>query len=48
MITYFEKQLEEINHSIHSLNQEAFTRLVDEAVDTLEKGHKIREKRADL
>lgn len=41
MITYFEKQLEEINHSIHSLNQEAFTRLVDEAVDTLEKGHKI-------
>lgn len=41
MISYFEKQLEEINHSIHSLDQEAFTRLVDEAVDTLKKGHKI-------
>lgn len=41
MITYFEKQLEEINYSIHSLNQETFTRLVDEAVDTLKRGHKI-------
>lgn len=41
MISYFEKQLEEINHSIHSLDQEAFTRLVDGAVDTLKKGHKI-------
>ncbi len=41
MITYFEKQLEEMNHSIHSLDQEVFARLVDESVSTLEKGHKI-------
>lgn len=41
MITYFEKQLHEIDHSIHSLDQDAFTRLVDEAAGTLEKGHKI-------
>lgn len=41
MIAYFEKQLKEINHSIHSLDQEAFSRLVDEAVDTLKKGHKV-------
>lgn len=41
MITYFEKQLHEIDHSIHSLDQEAFTRLVDEAVGVLGRGHKI-------
>lgn len=41
MIAYFEKQLKEINHSIHSLDQEAFSRLVDEGVDTLKKEHKI-------
>ena len=41
MITYFEKQLHEIEHSIQSLDQKAFTRLVDEAVDALGKGHKI-------
>lgn len=41
MIAYFEKQLKEIDHSIHSLDQVAFSRLVDEAVDTLRKGHKI-------
>lgn len=41
MITYFEKQLEEINHSVHSLNLEVFGQLVNESVDTLKKGHKI-------
>lgn len=41
MITYFEKQLHEIDHSIHSLDQDAFTRLVDETAGTLKKGHKV-------
>ncbi len=41
MITYFEKQLEEINHSIHSLDLEVFHQLLNESVDTLRTGHKI-------
>ncbi len=41
MISYFEKQLAEIDHSIHSLDTEAFEKLVEETVDTLKKGHKI-------
>lgn len=41
MISYFEKQLEEINHSVRSLNDEVFNRWVDEAVTTLNAGHKI-------
>lgn len=41
MISYFEKQLTEINHSIHSLDEEMFWLLVKEAVDTLKAGHKI-------
>ena len=41
MIRYFEKQLKEIEDSIHSLNEKEFERLVDEAADTIEKGHKV-------
>lgn len=41
MITYFEKQLEEINHCVHSLDLERFGRLVDESVTALKAGHKI-------
>lgn len=41
MTTYFEKQLEEITNSIHSMNMEIFEKMVEVAVDTLKKGHKI-------
>lgn len=41
MISYFEKQLAEIDHSLHSLDSQVFTRMVDEAVAVLEAGHKI-------
>lgn len=41
MISYFEKQLEEIDYSIHTLNEKEFRRWVDEAVETLQSGHKI-------
>lgn len=38
---YFEKQLEEINASIHSLEENVFLGCVDEAVEVLNAGHKI-------
>ncbi len=41
MMNYFEKQLAEIDHSIHSLDTGIFERLVEETVNTLQKGHKI-------
>lgn len=41
MITYFEKQLAEIDHSLHSMDQKVFSRMVDMAVGTLNAGHKI-------
>ena len=41
MITYFEKQLEEMNHSIHSLDQEVFARLVADCESTLQAGRRI-------
>lgn len=41
MIRYFEKQLAELDHSLHSLDSEVFRRLVDESVDTLQSGHKL-------
>lgn len=41
MISYFEKQLAEIDHSIHSLDEKMFEHWVDEAVDTIKGGHKI-------
>ena len=41
MITYFEDELKEIDASIHSLNEPEFRRWVDEAVETINAGHKI-------
>lgn len=41
MIRYFEKQLAEFDHSIHSLDEKEFERWADEAVATLKAGHKI-------
>lgn len=41
MIRYFEKQLKELNYSIHSLDSEKFRKLVHESVDVLQAGHKI-------
>lgn len=41
MIRYFEKQLKEIEHSVHSLDEKEFERLVNEASETLDAGHKI-------
>lgn len=41
MIAYFENILEIINKSVHSLKEEQFLQLLDECVETLEKGHKI-------
>ncbi len=41
MIPYFEKQLAELSHSIHSLDEKEFTRCVKEATQTLNAGHKI-------
>lgn len=41
MKRYFEKQLKEIEHSIQSLDNEMFTKMVMEAVDTLQAGHKV-------
>lgn len=41
MIAYFERQLGELNDSIHSLDEKAFSRWVDETAETLQNGHKI-------
>lgn len=41
MINYFEKQLAEFDHSIHSLDEKMFEKWVDEAVETLKRGNKI-------
>ena len=41
MIHYFEKQLEELNYSIHSLDEKAFSKWADEAVQALRSGRKI-------
>lgn len=41
MIGYFEKQLAEFEHCIHSLDEKIFCRWVDEALDTLQTGNKI-------
>ncbi len=41
MISYFERQLKEIDESIHSLNEADFMRWVKESVETIERGHKI-------
>lgn len=41
MIVYFEKQLAELDYSIHSLDEKEFSRWADETVRTLRSGHKI-------
>lgn len=41
MIRYFERQLQEIDHSLHSLDSQIFQRLVNESIATLNAGHKI-------
>lgn len=41
MINYFEKQLQEFAHAIHSLDENIFAQWVDEAVESLQMGHKI-------
>lgn len=41
MISYFERQLAEFDHSIHSLDEKMFEKWVDEAEKTLKRGNKI-------
>ena len=41
MISYFEKQLAEIDHSIHSIDEAQFREWVRQGVETLKNGHKI-------
>lgn len=41
MTTYFERQLKEFEHSIHSMDMELFERWVAEGAQTLREGHKI-------
>ena len=41
MITYFETQLAELDYAIHSLDEKIFERWVNQAVETLNNGHKI-------
>lgn len=41
MTTYFDKQLKEFEHAIHSMDMELFERWVTEGVETLRAGHKI-------
>ncbi len=41
MTTYFERQLKEFEHSIHSMDMDMFERWVREGVETLNAGHKI-------
>ena len=38
MITYFEKQLEEIDYSLHSIDSVTFCKMVDTAVETISRG----------
>lgn len=41
MISYFEKQLSEFEHSVHSLNETMFKKCLNESVEALRAGHKI-------
>lgn len=41
MIAYFEKELKEIDASIHSLDEQEFKRWINEAVKIIDSGHKI-------
>lgn len=41
MLAYFERQMRELEDSIHSIDETMFRKLLDEAVDILDTGHKI-------
>ena len=41
MLSYFENLLSTIDHSVHSLDQETFNRLINESEKVLREGHKI-------
>lgn len=41
MISYFEKQLKEIDASIHSMDEKMFEKMVSHAVEIIRSGHKI-------
>ena len=41
MITYFEKQLKEFEHSIQSMDMNVFERWLEEGVETIKTGNKI-------
>ncbi len=41
MISYFEKQLAEITHSLNSVDEDIFEKMVEHAVATIKSGHKI-------
>ena len=41
MISYFEKQLTEIDNAIHSIDEAVFRKMVSDVVSTLGAGHKI-------
>lgn len=41
MIAYFEKQLAEIDHAVHSLDEEVFRKWVSDAAQVIDSGHKV-------
>lgn len=41
MISYFERQLAEITHSLNSVDEDIFEKMVEHAVATIKSGHKI-------
>lgn len=41
MISYFEKQLAEITHSLNSIDEDVFEKMVEHAVAAVKSGHKI-------
>jgi len=41
MNTYFERLLQEINHSINHLDEQSFNQLLNESISTLQSGRKI-------
>ncbi len=41
MLAYFEEQMKQLENSIHSIDEYMFRKLLDEAVEILNSGHKI-------
>ena len=41
MISYFERQLAEINNSIHSIDENVFGKMVSDAAEVIRSGHKV-------